>query len=119
MAIAAAPLQKPLKGWQKLLMKLAIPVLLAMFTIGAAGLLVLSDKHDKYWLTRSQFGQRWRALIQYNPIFSMFFVNGSMLALLLIAHTFSQDAKTRKLETENGEAPAAAKPKTRRAKKAD
>ena len=42
------------------------------------------DPENKTWLGQSWFGLNWRKLMDYNSMFSAFFLNGGLLGMMLV-----------------------------------
>jgi len=80
-----APHQRPgtppkeLPAWKAVFTTLCLPVCVLMVFTALAGLIVLTDPENKTWLGQSWFGTNWRKLMDYNSMFSAFFLNGGLL----------------------------------------
>lgn len=46
-----------------------------------------ADPENKTWLGQSWFGINWRKLMDYNSMFSAFFLNGGLLGMIFLLYT--------------------------------
>ena len=108
---------KELPAWKAVFTTLCLPVCVLMVFTALAGLIVLTgtaaqrvacyslfmsyfditcssvnmhytaDPENKTWLGQSWFGTNWRKLMDYNSMFSAFFLNGGLLGMIFLLYT--------------------------------
>lgn len=113
-----APQMPPLKAWQRIGCKIGICVAAVLICVGIGGILVVSDKEQKMWLSKTQFGDLWRYLMSINAIFIPAVMNAGLLGTLLCGHNLQYDHRAR-FGDPRKDGPSKAPKKKTRAKKVD